>query len=103
MRFATIRTDQGTTAARGDVQPRGGGGGGGGEVGRALIIAQPVYRASAEQAAAAIAGYTVINDVSMRDWQRRTLQWLQGKVFEHSPPARPYLVTPAEVGNAAAP
>src|SRR6202167_4677360 len=71
------------------------------EVELGVIIGQPVYRASAEQAAAAIAGYTVINDVSMRDWQRRTLQWLQGKMFEHSTPAGPYLVTPDEVGNAA--
>ncbi len=66
-----------------------------------VIIGRPVYRATPEQAAAAIAGYTVVNDVSMRDWQRRTLQWLQGKMFERSTPAGPYLVTPEEVGNAA--
>jgi len=39
--------------------------------------------------------------VSMRDFQRRTLQWLAGKMFQHSTPAGPYLVTPDEVGNAA--
>jgi acylpyruvate hydrolase len=66
-----------------------------------LIIGKPVYRASADQAAAAIAGYTVCNDVSMRDWQRRTLQWLAGKMFARSTPAGPYLVTPDEVGDAA--
>jgi len=66
-----------------------------------LIIGKPVYRASAGEAAAAIAGYTVCNDVSMRDWQRRTLQWLAGKMFARSTPAGPYLVTPDEVGNAA--
>ncbi len=71
------------------------------EVELGVIIGRPVYRATPEQAAAGIAGYTVINDVSMRDWQRRTLQWLQGKAFEHSTPAGPYLVTPDEVGNAA--
>jgi acylpyruvate hydrolase len=60
-----------------------------------------VYRATPEEASAAIAGYTVINDVSMRDWQRRTLQWLAGKMFQHSTPAGPYLVTPDEVGDAA--
>ena len=43
----------------------------------------------------------MINDVSMRDWQRRTLQWLQGKMFEHSTPAGPYLVTPDDVDDAA--
>jgi acylpyruvate hydrolase len=71
------------------------------EVELGVVIGSPVYRATPEAAAASIAGYTVINDVSMRDWQRRTLQWLQGKMFEHSTPAGPYLVTPDEVGNAA--
>ena len=46
------------------------------EVELGVVIGQPIYRATPEEAAAAIAGYTVINDVSMRDWQRRTLQWL---------------------------
>jgi len=71
------------------------------EVELGVVIGAPVYRAAPEEAAAAIAGYTVINDVSMRDWQRRTLQWLQGKMFQHSTPAGPYLVTPDEVGDAA--
>ncbi len=66
-----------------------------------LIIGRPVYRASAAEAEGAIAGYTICNDVSMRDFQRRTLQWLAGKMFQHSTPAGPYLVTPDEVGNAA--
>jgi acylpyruvate hydrolase len=70
------------------------------EVERGVVIGRPLYRATPTQAAAAIAGYTVINDVSMRDWQRRTLQWLAGKMFERSTPAGPYLVTPDEVGNA---
>jgi acylpyruvate hydrolase len=65
-----------------------------------VVIGRPLYRATPDQAAAAIAGYTVVNDVSMRDWQRRTLQFLQGKMFEHSTPAGPYLVTPDEAGNA---
>ena len=71
------------------------------EVELGVVIGQPVYRATPEEASAAIAGYTVINDVSMRDWQRRTLQWLAGKMFQHSTPAGPYLVTPDEVGDAA--
>src|SRR5260370_35169178 len=73
------------------------------EVELGVIIGRPVYRATPAEAAAGIAGYTVINDVSMRDWQRRTLQWLQGKAFEHRTPAGPHLVTPDEVGNAARP
>ena len=71
------------------------------EVELGVVIGRRVYRATPEEAAAAIAGYTVINDVSMRDWQRRTLQWLQGKMFEHSTPAGPYLVTGDEIGDAA--
>ena len=71
------------------------------EVELGVIIGRPVYRADPAEAAAAIGGYTVCNDVSMRDWQRRTLQWLQGKMFEHSTPAGPYLVTPDEVDDAA--
>jgi acylpyruvate hydrolase len=65
-----------------------------------VIIGRPVYRAGTAEAAAAIAGYTVCNDVSMRDFQRRTLQWLAGKMFQRSTPAGPYLVTPDEVDDA---
>jgi acylpyruvate hydrolase len=71
------------------------------EVELGVVIGRPIYRATPEEAAAAIAGYTVVNDVSMRDWQRRTLQWLAGKMFERSTPAGPYLVTPDEVDDAA--
>jgi acylpyruvate hydrolase len=71
------------------------------EVELGVVIGRDVYRASPEEARGAIAGYTVINDVSMRDWQRRTLQWLAGKMFERSTPAGPYLVTPGDVDDAA--
>jgi len=71
------------------------------EVELGVVIGRPVHRATPAEAAAAIAGYTVINDVSMRDWQNRTLQWLQGKAFEGCTPAGPCLVTPDEVGHAA--
>src|SRR5205807_3411319 len=66
-----------------------------------VVIGAPVRRASSAEAAAAIAGYTVLNDVSMRDWQWRTAQWLSGKAFEASTPVGPWLVTPDEVGDAA--
>jgi acylpyruvate hydrolase len=65
-----------------------------------VIIGRPVYRADTAEAAGAIAGYTVCNDVSMRDFQRRTLQWLAGKMFQNTTPAGPYLVTPDEVDDA---
>jgi acylpyruvate hydrolase len=63
----------------------------------AVVIGRPVRHATPEQARAAIAGYTVLNDVSARDWQFRTSQYLQGKTFERSTPLGPCLVTPDEL------
>ena len=59
----------------------------------AVIIGGRTRHASVEQAAGAIAGYSVLNDVSVRDFQYRTLQWLQGKTFEATTPVGPWLVT----------
>jgi acylpyruvate hydrolase len=70
------------------------------EVELAVVIGKPTYRASTGEALANIAGYAASNDVSMRDWQRRTLQWQAGKMFERSTPVGPYLVTPDEVDHA---
>ncbi|WP_158852684.1 fumarylacetoacetate hydrolase family protein [Saccharothrix deserti] len=58
-----------------------------------VVIGAEVRHATAEQAAAAIAGYTVVNDVTARDFQYRSVQWLQGKTFERSTPVGPWLVT----------
>ena len=58
-----------------------------------------VRHATREQAAAAIAGYTVVNDVTARDFQYRSVEWLQGKTFERSTPVGPWLVTDAEPGE----
>jgi len=63
-----------------------------------VVIGTPTRHVTAEQAPAAIAGYTVLNDVSVRDYQNRTLQWLQGKMFEATTPIGPTLVTPDELG-----
>lgn len=62
------------------------------EVELGVVIGQTVRRATPTQARAAIAGYTVVNDISMRDWQRRTVEFLQGKTFEHSTPVGPFLL-----------
>jgi 2-keto-4-pentenoate hydratase/2-oxohepta-3-ene-1,7-dioic acid hydratase (catechol pathway) len=62
----------------------------------AVVIGSPARNLTEEQAAEAIAGYAVINDVTMRDFQYRTLQWLQGKTFENTSPFGPYLVTTDE-------
>lgn len=59
----------------------------------AVVIGKRARRVSEEEASEAIAGYSILNDVSMRDYQYRTLQWLQGKTFENSSPFGPYLVT----------
>lgn len=63
----------------------------------AVVIGRPVRHGDDAAAGAAIAGFTVINDVTMRDWQYRTTQWLQGKTFEQTTPLGPALVTPDEL------
>lgn len=59
----------------------------------AVVVGTEVRHADEAEAAAAIAGYTVANDVSMRDWQNRTAQWLQGKAFDATTPLGPVMVT----------
>ncbi len=70
------------------------------EVELGVVLGAPGRRLSAEAALGIIAGFTVVNDVSMRDWQWRTDEWLQGKTFEASTPVGPVLVTPDEVDHA---
>jgi acylpyruvate hydrolase len=65
----------------------------------AFVIGRPVRRAKGDAALEAVAGYTVANDVSMRDYQYRSQQWLAGKNWAASTPLGPYLVTPDEVGD----
>lgn len=67
----------------------------------AVVIGSPVRHADETQAREAIAGFTVANDVSARDWQRRTGQWLAGKSWDATAPLGPVLVTPDEVAGAA--
>jgi acylpyruvate hydrolase len=69
------------------------------EVELVVVIGEEVRRADDAQAEAAIAGFTVMNDVSVRDWQFRTIEWTQGKIWDSSTPVGPYLVTPDEVGG----
>lgn len=59
----------------------------------AVIIGTPVRHATEEVAVGAIAGFSVLNDISVRDYQTRTVQWLQGKTFESTTPLGPYLAT----------
>ena len=55
-----------------------------------------------EKALDLVAGYTVINDVTVRDWQHRTREFLSGKTFEATTPVGPHLVTPDELPAGAA-
>jgi acylpyruvate hydrolase len=65
----------------------------------AFVIGRAVRRASGAAALDAVAGYTAANDISMRDYQYKTPQWLPGKNWASSTPLGPYLVTPDEVGD----
>ncbi|NIH83337.1 fumarylacetoacetate hydrolase family protein [Amycolatopsis granulosa] len=69
----------------------------------ALIIGATVRRAGDAEAAAAIAGFSVLNDVTARDWQYHSPMWLPGKTFEGTTPFGPYLVTPDELPGGTAP
>ncbi|MFJ4654296.1 fumarylacetoacetate hydrolase family protein [Nocardia sp. NPDC088792] len=66
----------------------------------AIVVGATLRRADRDTARAAIAGYTVANDFSVRGWQRRTSQWLQGKAFDATTPLGPDLVTPDEADPA---
>jgi acylpyruvate hydrolase len=63
----------------------------------AIIIGKRVRHATAAEAAAAIAGFSVINDITARDYQNRTLQWLQGKTWENTAPFGPTMTTVDEL------
>lgn len=69
------------------------------EVELALVIGRTAKDVPAEQAFDIIAGYTCFNDVSVRDWQFRTAQFLQGKTFDHSGPIGPALLTTDEIDD----
>jgi acylpyruvate hydrolase len=62
-----------------------------------VVIGEPGRRISEANAEAHILGYTVANDISMRDYQYKTHQWMQGKAWDACTPVGPYLVTADEV------
>mgnify|MGYP000087705683 CR=1 FL=1 len=71
------------------------------EVEMALVIGREGKSLSPALAAQHIAGYTVLNDVSARDYQHETPggQWFLGKSFDTFCPLGPWIVTPDEVGD----
>ncbi|MET8873194.1 fumarylacetoacetate hydrolase family protein [Nocardia sp. NPDC004604] len=65
----------------------------------AVVIGKKAYQVPEQEADTYIAGYSVINDYTMRDYQYRTLQWDQGKSFEKTAGFGPYLVTDYALGS----
>ncbi len=64
----------------------------------AYVIGREAKDVSEADALDHIAGYTLLDDLSARDFQFKTLQWMPGKVFDGSAPCGPALVTPDEAG-----
>jgi len=65
----------------------------------AVVIGTRARRVSVDRALEHVAGYSVFDDVSARDWQRRGSQWVLGKSFDGFGPFGPALVTADEVGD----
>ena len=65
----------------------------------AFVIGQRCRHVPADRAREVVAGYTIVNDVSVRDWQRRTPTMTMGKSFDTHGPMGPWLVTPDELGD----
>ncbi len=65
----------------------------------AVVIGRTASRVSEGEALAHVFGYCNSNDLSARDLQFRTSQWLLGKSLDHFLPLGPYLVTADEVGD----
>ena len=65
----------------------------------ALVIGPRCQNVPAARAFEVVAGFTIINDVSARDWQWRTPTFTLGKSFDTHAPCGPELVTGDEVGD----
>jgi acylpyruvate hydrolase len=64
----------------------------------AFVVGRRCANVSEPEALSQVAGYTLLNDLSARDLQFATPQWMPGKVFDGSAPCGPALVTPDEAG-----
>lgn len=69
------------------------------EVELCIVIGKAARHVDSANALDHIAGYTVLNDISVRDWQRRTTQFLAGKTFEAMTPVGPVLTTTDVLGD----
>lgn len=68
-----------------------------GELG--VVIGKKCRHVDREEAGNVIAGYTICNDVSVRDWQARSHTWTLGKSFDTHGPIGPWIVTSDEIGD----
>jgi 2-keto-4-pentenoate hydratase/2-oxohepta-3-ene-1,7-dioic acid hydratase in catechol pathway len=64
----------------------------------AFVVGRRASHVAPDEALSHVAGYTLLNDLSARDLQFLTPQWMPGKVFDGSAPCGPWLVTPDEAG-----
>lgn len=68
----------------------------------AVVIGKTAHRVSKADAFDVIFGYTICNDVTSRELQKRHNQWLIGKSLDTFGPLGPWIVTADEIGDAAA-
>lgn len=66
-----------------------------GELG--VVIGKPCRHVPKQRAREVIAGYTIINDATVRDWQFRVPTMTMGKSFDTHCPMGPWIVTPDEL------
>ncbi len=69
------------------------------EVELAFVIGKRCRHVSLANAHKVIAGYTLVNDVSVRDWQFRSPTWTLGKSFDTHGPMGPWIVTTDEISD----
>jgi acylpyruvate hydrolase len=67
------------------------------EVELGVVIGRTARYVPREQALDYVAGYTIVNDASARDFQFLTTQWMAGKIFETAAPVGPYLADREEI------
>jgi 2-keto-4-pentenoate hydratase/2-oxohepta-3-ene-1,7-dioic acid hydratase in catechol pathway len=65
----------------------------------AVVIGRRCRNVSEADAPGVVGAYTVTNDFTIRDWQRKTPQWTLGKSFDTTGPLGPWLITPDELGD----
>jgi len=69
------------------------------EVELAVVIGTRCRNVPLDKAHEMIVGYTIVNDVTVRDWQMRTPTWMIGKSFDTHGPMGPWIVTKDEISD----